>query len=779
MTNDGDRAAGRRKPVIRDLLGLRFVSDPQLSPDGTTIAAVVTTIVTANGSADATLGGSSPDDQPGREAVATGAVIGAMVIDGTGSSEPANVPAPVDRGLTGDGASADDPPRYRSRIHLFSPPHDLTASTARNQGEPDWQGVSGDCGREFTQTAHRDSSPRFSPDGSRLAFLRAEEKRPPQLHVMALDGGEPVQLTHHEAGVGEFLWEPSGEAVVYVSRGEQVDDGEKGAGRRIKRLRYRADGEGFLPQAAADLYRVEAHGGSRRLTETPPEQAFGDPSSLAFAPDGKTLYFCRSGDEGSYDDFRSDLRALDLDTLATTVLLPGMLGLGGLAVVPGGDALSFTASSRQDDRASAAGVWLLQLTPDDEEPGPRLISGDLDVSPAEASDSRHGRLPNRPTWLTGDGSAAASPAAAGAASSPAYVGAAARLAVNLHRDGRSGLALLRGDGTLDEIHDAQESHRAVTGFAAHQSGSFAFVAESPVRPGELWWRSAEGEELRLSALNDEWCAGLELRMPSGPFALSRNGQAGSVPTGPLADDDVDYWTLSPSVARLDEAVVLEVHGGPHTAYGNGFMFEFQLLAARGYHVVYGNPRGSSSYGYHFATCMLGAYGSIDADDVLAIASDATERLGVREAPVHLTGGSYGGFMTNWLVGVSDRFRSAVSQRSISNWTSFYGTSDIGPQFVERELCGVPWQDVELLWRQSPLRNAAAIVTPLLLIHSEEDHRCPIEQAEQFFSAIKRQGTSEVELLRFPGEGHELSRSGRPDRRVQRLEAIIDWFESHA
>ena len=158
---------------------------------------------------------------------------------------------------------------------------------------------------------------------------------------------------------------------------------------------------------------------------------------------------------------------------------------------------------------------------------------------------------------------------------------------------------------------------------------------------------------------------------------------------------------------------------------------------------------------------------------------ATAAACTPDAPLHLTGGSYGGFMTNWLVGVTDRFRSAVSQRSISNWTSMYGTSDIGPSFVERELGGRPWADLDVLWRQSPMRNAANVRTPLLLVHSEEDWRCPIEQAEQLFAALKRLGQAEVELLRFPREGHELSRSGRPDRRVMRLEAIVGWFEAHA
>ena len=165
--------------------------------------------------------------------------------------------------------------------------------------------------------------------------------------------------------------------------------------------------------------------------------------------------------------------------------------------------------------------------------------------------------------------------------------------------------------------------------------------------------------------------------------------------------------------------------------------------------------------------------------MLAIADAALAGHERQDAPLHLTGGSYGGFMTNWLVAHDDRFRSAVTQRSICNWVSFYGTSDIGPYFTEVELGATPWADAELLWDRSPLKYVAEVVTPTLIIHSEADHRCPIEQAEQWFAALKRLGRAPTRLVRFPDEGHELSRSGRPDRRVQRLEAIIGWFEEHA
>jgi dipeptidyl aminopeptidase/acylaminoacyl peptidase len=169
---------------------------------------------------------------------------------------------------------------------------------------------------------------------------------------------------------------------------------------------------------------------------------------------------------------------------------------------------------------------------------------------------------------------------------------------------------------------------------------------------------------------------------------------------------------------------------------------------------------------------------VDAADVMAIATAARANHTDPDAPIHLTGGSYGGFMTNWLIGQTDMFRSAVTQRSICNWLSFYGSSDIGYVFADREVMGNPWDDTDKLWQQSPLRYVNNIKTPLLIIHAEEDHRCPIEQAEQMFIALKTRGVV-TELIRYPDESHELSRSGRPDRRIHRLEAILDWFGKHA
>jgi dipeptidyl aminopeptidase/acylaminoacyl peptidase len=304
--------------------------------------------------------------------------------------------------------------------------------------------------------------------------------------------------------------------------------------------------------------------------------------------------------------------------------------------------------------------------------------------------------------------------------------------------------------------------------AFHGAGdTLVFTAEAPHRPGEPFARHGDGREVRLSSFNERLCEACEFVAASSPVTIESAG------------GELTYWRLDPAEPRSDGAIVMQVHGGPAANYGYGFTFEFQFLAAAGYTVVYGNPRGGSSFGRAFATAIQGRYGTIDADDVMAMVEHAVARHPTPDAPVHLTGGSYGGFMTNWLIGRTHRFRSAVTQRSISNFASFYGTSDIGPWFTEREIGSAPWRDLSKLWDQSPLKHVAEIRTPLLILHSEQDHRCPIEQAEQLYAALVRVGEVPTEFVRFPDEGHELSRSGRPDRRIARLEAILDWFSRHA
>jgi len=223
--------------------------------------------------------------------------------------------------------------------------------------------------------------------------------------------------------------------------------------------------------------------------------------------------------------------------------------------------------------------------------------------------------------------------------------------------------------------------------------------------------------------------------------------------------------------------ILNIHGGPKTVYGSVYYHEMQYWANEGYVVLFANPRGSDGKGNQFAD-IRGKYGTIDYEDLMDF-TDAVlaQYQGIDPSKLYVTGGSYGGFMTNWIIGHTNRFKAAVTQRSISNWFSFYGTSDIGYYFASDQTAGHPLDDMDKLYEQSPIKYAKNVKTPLLIVHSDKDHRCPMEQAQQFFAILKTQGL-DTKLLWIKDETHELSRSGKPQARIKRLNAITEWFKTH-
>ena len=241
---------------------------------------------------------------------------------------------------------------------------------------------------------------------------------------------------------------------------------------------------------------------------------------------------------------------------------------------------------------------------------------------------------------------------------------------------------------------------------------------------------------------------------------------------------LDGWVLLPEDYSKKESypAILDIHGGPKTIYSNVFYHEMQAWVNLGYIVFYTNPRGGDAYGDDFAD-IRGRYGSIDYDDLMAFTDLVVSEYSVDSERLGVTGGSYGGFMTNWIVSHTDRFKAAATQRSISNWVSFYGTSDIGPYFQPDQTGGHPLRDHDKVWSQSPLKYADNIKTPLLFIHAEEDYRCPIEQAMQLYSVLKMNKV-ETKLVWFKGENHDLSRSGKPQARLLRLEEISKWLNLH-
>ena len=330
--------------------------------------------------------------------------------------------------------------------------------------------------------------------------------------------------------------------------------------------------------------------------------------------------------------------------------------------------------------------------------------------------------------------------------------------IALHQFGGSGaIARITKSGRLERQTDDATSN--IAGMSVNAKGDYAYLRESAFQPLEVFVKRGKTVQ-QVSHLNDAQKGSLE------SVSLERNGFT------------IEGWVLKPHGWKRGKSypLVLNVHGGPATAWGHAYMHEFHALAAQGYAVCFCNIRGSTGYGSVQTAGTDGAYGAGDYDDLMAFLDICLERYswldGTRAA---IVGGSYGGVMTNWVISHTTRFKAAITDRSICNWVSMYGTSDIGYRFVGRELRGAVPHDADRLWQLSPLRYASAVKTPCLIVHSEEDHRCPIEQAEQWFVALKTSGVP-VRFVRVPQENHELSRSGRPDRREYRLREYLDWLE---
>jgi dipeptidyl aminopeptidase/acylaminoacyl peptidase len=323
-----------------------------------------------------------------------------------------------------------------------------------------------------------------------------------------------------------------------------------------------------------------------------------------------------------------------------------------------------------------------------------------------------------------------------------------------------------------EVTDVVGGDRTVTGFAVRPDASgLVFSATDSRTPGELHWIE-DGQERQLTDLGSRFREQVDVR-PTERFTFLRD------------DAELDVWAVLP--AALDTAaphsvpILFTIHGGPTAQYGEQFFDEFQVGAGAGYLVVGTNPRGSSGRGTDWARAVVGVWddgGSVDILDLEAVVDAVLDRYPQADpSRVGVMGGSYGGYAVARLLPRTDRYGSAIVERGLLQWESFAGTSDIGPYFDRMFLGAAPGEEATPHRAASPVWTAAGIVTPTLVLHSEHDWRCPIEQGEQLFVALRRAGV-DTELVRFPDEGHELSRSGKPRHRVERFEVVLEWHDRH-
>ncbi|HKW78859.1 MAG TPA: S9 family peptidase [Candidatus Limnocylindria bacterium] len=596
----------------------------------------------------------------------------------------------------------------------------------------------------------QDALPRWSPDGRMLAFVSdrdaverpgdPKKRKPKNVFVLPLDGGEARRLTTGDDDCGDLAWSPDGTRIAFTRKDAKAKDAENDEIRVWDRLRYKTDEGYLLDGRRRHVWVVGVDGGdARRITD-------GDWDDLqpSWSPDGASIAFVSNRTDARETNTVADIHVAGLSGGGWRVT-DGVGSYGNPRFSPDGRQIACYGVAKAVG-SSAKNVHLFLFPARGDGAGRDLIEGwDRTVGSTVMSDMRAQAQTLAPTWTTDR-------------SRIVFVGSD-QGAANVYSVSAQG-----GDLRAETVGP----HQVVSLSLAADAKRFACVYGSAVCPGDV----AAGELGRsmrpLTDLNGEL---LGSRFVTAPERVEFTGADGWT---------IEGWIMKPRGfdASRRWPLVLEVHGGPHGAYGHGFFHEFQMLAGRGYAVLLTNPRGSHAYGEKFSMACVGDWGGKDYEDLMAGVDHALTLGWVDPKRLYVTGGSYGGFMTNWIVGHTDRFRAAATQRSISNNVSAFGVSDIGWHFWEYEMGDAsPWKDPAKLVERSPLTYVPNVKTPLLILHAERDLRCPIEQAEQFFTALRLHGV-ETQFVRFPEDNHDLTRGGKPRNRVEHARRIADWFDAH-
>jgi dipeptidyl aminopeptidase/acylaminoacyl peptidase len=594
----------------------------------------------------------------------------------------------------------------------------------------------------LTAVSGRDSNPRWSPDGTQVAFIsdRSGEK---QVWVISPNGGEARQLTSGALAPSELAWSPDGRWLAVVGKPQRPPGADDSDVRVISRLRYKLDGEGFWDGRWKQVLVLPAGGGeARQLTH---EEC--DHSNPAWAPDGKWLAYAANPDPDADLTNVTDVWVVPASGEITPRRLTRGIGPAGMpAWSPDGARVAYVGHDNACRGATNSAVWMVSVAGGD----PVCLTRGFDRSVGHhiLSDLR------------------AHPSAGGLAWDPAGT----RVFFMYADGGNIQIASVAvADGAVRQ--ETLGDHELIGCSLDRSARRIVCIESDPLTPGEVAVRdlgTGAGPLRRLTDWNGPLLRTLTLSVPE-------RFQFAGVDGWP-----VEGWVVRPSSAVPGERypAVLEIHGGPHSAYGNAFFHEFQLLAASGYGVIYMNPRGSQGYGQTFTAATRHDWGGKDYDDLMRGVDHALATYGwIDPDRLGVAGGSYGGFMTNWVVGHTRRFRAAVTMRGISNAYSQWGTSDLAYMKGFWEYPGDPWEAPAFYLERSPITYVRQMQTPLLILHSENDFRCPIEQAEQLFVALKKQRTPTL-FVRFPGEGHDLSRSGQPKHRIERLRHIMAWFSTY-
>jgi dipeptidyl aminopeptidase/acylaminoacyl peptidase len=607
--------------------------------------------------------------------------------------------------------------------------------------------------RQFTSGDQHDYSARWSPDGKQIAFLsdRGGQEKPAQIYLIPFTGGEASKLSQIDGEIGEMSWSPDGKQMLCTVRKKDAevlerekDEQRKKLGvvaRHYDRLFYKLDDYGYLPHERTHLWVVDTRTGrGKQLTD---DKVY-DEYHPTWSPDGKWIAFVSNRSESpdltpERDDlFIMPAKGGDFTKIATPV--------GGKYLIsfsPDGKWIAYLGVEGEGLSYKNLSLWVV---PANGSKAPNNLTEKYDIH-IDASTINDVGSPETmaPTWSR-DGE---------------------RLYFNTVLHGSTKLASIAASGAdlRDEIGEGGVVGSFTFDTAQSKLAYFYGRIDDPV---QIFARDmASGKDRQLTRLNRSLLDGIDLGKVEEVWFKGPDG------------NDLQGWILTPPGfdRRKKYPSIMEIHGGPLTQYGKLFMHEFYYLAAHGYVVYFSNPRGGRGYGEAHAKGIYRDWGRADYADLMAWADYMEKQPYIDPKRMGVTGGSYGGYMTVWIIGHTKRFKAAATQRCVSNFISMWGSSDFNWTFQMELGNKPPFEDLQNYWEHSPIAYIGNARTPTLVLHNEFDLRCPIEQGEQVFVALKKQGV-DTEMVRFPDEFHGLSRTGRTDRRMARLNHILRWFDKY-